>query len=89
MKKNTLIIILMVNIFNVMAYDFEVDGIFYNIISEEDKTVEVTYKETLNGGHSWLCNYEGIFVFRKQLFTTKRPTPLPELGKMLSIHRTI
>ena len=25
------------------AHDFEVDGIYYNIISEEDKTVEVTY----------------------------------------------
>ena len=26
------------------AHDFEVDGIFYNILSEEDRTVEVTYK---------------------------------------------
>ena len=28
----------------VYAYDFEVDGIYYNICSEEDKTVAVTYK---------------------------------------------
>ena len=28
------------------AHDFEVDGIYYNILSEEDKTVEVTYKGT-------------------------------------------
>ena len=28
------------------AHDFEVDGICYNILSEEDKTVEVTYKGT-------------------------------------------
>lgn len=26
------------------AHDFEVDGIYYNILSEEDKTVEVTFK---------------------------------------------
>ena len=26
------------------AHNFEVDGIYYNILSEEDKTVEVTYK---------------------------------------------
>ena len=26
----------------VSAHDFEVDGIYYNIMSEEDKTVEVT-----------------------------------------------
>ena len=28
------------------AHDFEVDGICYNILSKEDKTVEVTYKGT-------------------------------------------
>ena len=28
------------------AHDFEVDGIYYNILSETDKTVEVTYKGT-------------------------------------------
>jgi hypothetical protein len=28
----------------VCAHDFEVDGIYYNILSESDKTVEVTYK---------------------------------------------
>ena len=30
----------------VSAHDFEVDGIYYNILSVEDKTVEVTYKGT-------------------------------------------
>ena len=30
----------------VTAHDFEVDGIFYNILSETDKTVAVTYKGT-------------------------------------------
>lgn len=28
------------------AHDFEVDGIYYNILSEENKTVEITYKGT-------------------------------------------
>ena len=28
---------------SVSAHDFEVDGIYYNITSEEDLTVEVTY----------------------------------------------
>lgn len=28
------------------AHDFEVDGIYYNILSETDMTVEVTYKGT-------------------------------------------
>lgn len=26
------------------ASDFEVDGLYYNILSEEDRTIEVTYK---------------------------------------------
>ena len=30
------------------AHDFEVGGIYYNILSEEDKTVEVTYKGSYN-----------------------------------------
>ena len=30
----------------VCAHDFEVDGIYYNILSKEGKTVEVTYKGT-------------------------------------------
>ena len=30
----------------VAAHDFEMGGIYYNILSEEDKTVEVTYKGT-------------------------------------------
>ena len=33
----------------VSAHDFEVDGIYYNITSSEDLTVEVTYKgSTIN-----------------------------------------
>ncbi len=42
----TLIFFLLLGL-NAIAHDFEVDGIFYNIISETDKTVEVTHK-----GHS-------------------------------------
>ncbi len=33
------------------AYDFEVDGIYYNILSEEDKTVEVTFRSDAYGGY--------------------------------------
>ena len=29
---------------SVSAHDFEVEGIYYNITSAEDKTVEVTYR---------------------------------------------
>lgn len=36
---------------NVSAYDFEVDGIYYNITSFNDKTVEVT-RESFSSGYS-------------------------------------
>ena len=34
---------------NAFAYNFEKDGIYYKILSETDKTVEVTYRYS-NGG---------------------------------------
>lgn len=33
-------------------YDFEQDGLFYNIISKPDKTVEVTYRDTTYNSYS-------------------------------------
>lgn len=40
---------------NASAYDFEVDGIYYNIISNVDLTVEVTnkYKDSFGGNSSY------------------------------------
>ena len=34
----------------ISAHDFEVDGIYYNITSTTDNTVEVTRKGSTNGG---------------------------------------
>ena len=39
------------------AHDFEVGGIYYNILSNEDKTVEVTYRG--NSYHSFSDEYSG------------------------------
>ena len=35
-----------------MAHDFEVGGIYYNILSEEEKTVEVTYRGISQNSYS-------------------------------------
>lgn len=62
MKRLTFIIIFVIQLLNVMAYDFEVNGIYYNIISEKTKTVEVTYKEKVDVGkpyEAYRCWYEG------------------------------
>ena len=44
MKKSLLLIIATFATLVASAHDFEVDGIYYNITSEADKTAEVTYK---------------------------------------------
>jgi hypothetical protein len=45
MKKTLLLLLLLLTSLASYAYDFEVDGICYNITSEDDKTVEVTFME--------------------------------------------
>ncbi len=37
------LIVMLLCCLSVSAHDFEVDGIYYNITSSTDKTVEVTY----------------------------------------------
>ena len=46
---------------NIYAYEFEVDGIYYNIISSTEKTVKVTYRDYKYGF------YSGDIVIPKQV----------------------
>ena len=50
------------------AHDFEVDGIFYNILSQDDKTVAVTYYGTDNES----AQYSGHVTIPKSLHITER-----------------
>lgn len=54
MKSLVLAVIGLLCSMSVSAHDFEVDGIYYNITSEVDKTVEVTY----SGDSSSAVDYE-------------------------------
>lgn len=51
-KRLLILIVISLNVVNIFAYDFEVDGIYYDLISEVEKTVEVVGikddKESLN-----------------------------------------
>ena len=47
------------------AHDFRVDGIYYNILSEEDKTVEVTYRGSSSSSYS--NEYSGSVVIPKEV----------------------
>ena len=53
----------------VAAHDFEVDGIYYNILSEEEKTVEVTYKGI--SYNQYIAEYGGNVVIPKYVTTSK------------------
>ena len=51
------------------AHDFEVDGIYYNILSEEEKTVEVTYKGI--SYNQYIAEYGGNVVIPEYVTTSK------------------
>lgn len=60
LKRAFVAIVMMVcAVYVAQAHDFEVDGIYYNITSEADKTVEVTYK---GESYSTIIEYSGDIV---------------------------
>ena len=60
---------------NTLAYDFEVDGIYYNILSAQDKTVEVTYKEYSN------ATYSGDVVIPEQVQYNEKLYSVTTIGE--------
>ncbi|MBQ7742469.1 MAG: leucine-rich repeat protein [Bacteroidaceae bacterium] len=61
MKRFLLFAVMTLSSMSIHAYDFEVDGIYYNITSASAMTVEVTYKEMQewNGSDYYVCKYSG------------------------------
>jgi hypothetical protein len=51
MKKGLILFLLLLSAVATYAYDFESNGIYYNITSDDDKTVEVTCLERYNGDY--------------------------------------
>jgi len=52
-KKAGVSVALLSSVLTAAAYDFEADGIYYNVLSEENLTVEVTYSKR------WAKDYKG------------------------------
>lgn len=57
------------------AYDFEVDGICYKILSEEERTVEVTYSSWGNNGF-----YRGDIELPKKVINRSKTYTLTSIG---------
>lgn len=56
MKRICILVFLFVGIVTAKAYDFKVDGIYYNIISLSDRTVEVTHRSVQNLNQPFLTS---------------------------------
>ncbi len=60
LKSHLLAVLMLLTGISAFAYDFEYEGLYYNILSEEDKTVEVTYQKCLIGPTYSYCNPAAI-----------------------------
>ena len=63
----------------ISAQDFEVDGIYYNITSQENKTVAVTYKKTSKQEPS--VYYEGDITIPEQVTYNEEVYTVTEIGE--------
>lgn len=57
----------------VYAHDFEIDGIYYNILSETDLTVEVTYNDS--------SEYNGIVTIPKEVIFDHKKYTVSSIGE--------
>lgn len=52
-----------------MAYDFEVEGIYYNVVSAEEKTCAVTFKTSTGGDYSGDVVIPATAVYNEEEYT--------------------
>ena len=68
MRKHLLFLLYFITSLSCYGYDFKVDGIFYNILSHENKTCEVTYGvSTLPNYGETASFYEGDIVIPEKV----------------------
>ena len=69
---------------NASAYDFEVDGIYYNIVSAGDKTCEVTYKgdEVIYKDQDWrhARTYSGVLTIPETIIYNNQTIAVVKIG---------
>ena len=65
-------------LFSLNAYSFEVDGIYYKILSEEDKTVEVTYRGSI---YSEYDEYTGNVVIPAKVNYNENTYSVTSIGE--------
>lgn len=75
LKLLSVISLLLSSAFSSQAYDFEQDGIFYNIIDDDKKEVEVTYK------NEDYASYSGNLVLPSEVINNETTYSVVEIGE--------
>lgn len=81
------------------SYDFEVDGIYYNVIDFYNNTVEVTHSDDLSGNYSFftgatICyipyysSYEGKIVIPETIYYKNKKFSVTKIGKQAFLNQT-
>ncbi len=70
-KKLWVFVAMLCTLISASAYDFEVDGIYYNISSEADKEVSVTFKEEYRASYSGFVNIPSSVNYNGETYTVK------------------
>ena len=68
LRKLMLIVVLLTSV-NAFSYDFEVEGYYYNIISDDDSTVEIT-NDGEGGVYSGEVVIPNTVVYNDKIYTT-------------------
>lgn len=93
MKKFFIVLFTILGYMPMMSYDFEVGGIYYNITSESNLTVEVTYKDFYKQYHTYkglgsyeddhcgyYCEYIGDIVIPKSVDYSGKTYTVTSIG---------
>lgn len=69
MKRFILLTLCLTGCLAAYAYDFEADGFFYNVINQEGKEVEVTYKTTKYNSYSGVVNIPSTASYNGETYS--------------------
>lgn len=86
MKKFLFLAMMALSSTSVLAYDFVVDGIYYNITSLSNLTVEVTFKDYYKQSHTYYSD-DGCGYFCEYFGTITIPSSINHSGKTYTVTR--
>ncbi len=71
-KKFGLLMAMLLTVLTAQAYDFEVNGIYYNVVSLEEMTCEVTYKDDSYNSYIGVIEIPTTTIYKNKRFKVER-----------------